>query len=151
MFRNVLPGLPDPDLRPEFYAAIPAKRLVAWLVDLVLIALLTVLVLPFTAFTGLFYLPFLYMVVGFAYRTVALARNSATPGMRLVAIEFRDRFGHRFDFGHALLHTLGYTVSISMVLPQVVSVVLMLTGSRAQGLTDIVMGTAAINRPAEPL
>ncbi|MFA5539808.1 MAG: RDD family protein, partial [Gemmobacter sp.] len=32
---------------------------------------------------------------------------------------------------------------------QILSVGLMLTGARAQGLTDHLLGTAAINRPAE--
>ncbi|MBS8228700.1 RDD family protein, partial [Vannielia litorea] len=44
-------ALPDPELNPEFYADTPAKRFFAWLVDGVLIFLVTLLVLPFTAFT----------------------------------------------------------------------------------------------------
>jgi hypothetical protein len=35
-----------------------------------------------------------------------------------------------------------------MVLPQIVSIILMLTSERRQGLTDMFMGTAAINRAA---
>jgi len=37
--------LPDPEMQPEFYAYMPVKRLVAWLVDLVPTILLTVGVL----------------------------------------------------------------------------------------------------------
>ena len=29
-------GLPDPELDRQFYAGVPARRLVAWLIDLVL-------------------------------------------------------------------------------------------------------------------
>jgi len=146
MPHHPLSGLPDPDLQPEFYASIPTKRFVAWVVDCLLIALLTLLIVPFTAFLALFFLPLLYLVVGFAYRTVTLARSSATPGMRLVAIEFRDGTGRRFDLGLAALHTLGYSLSMAFVLPQVVSVILILSSARAQGLTDSLIGTAAINR-----
>lgn len=141
-------GLPDPDMKPEFYADIPTKRFFAWAVDTGLILLMCLLIIPFTAFTALFFLPFLYLVVGFLYRTVTLANRSATPGMRLMAMEFRTHDGNRLDLPMAILHTLGFTVSVSMVLPQVVSIVLMLTTPRAQGLTDMILGTAALNRAA---
>lgn len=141
-------ALPDPKTQPEFYADVPVKRLVAWVIDMVLIAILCVLILPFTAFTGIFFFPFLILVVGFLYRVVTLANGSATIGMRFVGLEFRTQHGERFEFGHAFLHTLGYSVSLSFGILQVISIVLMLTTSRAQGLTDHVMGTVAINKAA---
>lgn len=141
-------GLPDPHLHSEFYADVPAKRLVAFVVDTLLIVLLSVLVLPFTAFTGLFFFPLLMMVIGFAYRVVTLASGSATWGMRLMAIEMRARDGTRFDLGLAFVHTALFTVFFSMLLPQAASVVLMLTGARGQGLPDLLLGTAAVNRAA---
>lgn len=142
-------GLPDPDLRPEFYSGIASKRLVAWLVDLVIVGAMTALAVLLTAFIGLFFIPLIWLVLDFSYRTITLANRSATWGQRLMGIEFRDRTGRRFDLGLGALHTLGYTLSMSFVLPQVVSVVLMLTGARRQSLTDVVMGSAAINRPAD--
>ena len=141
-------GLPDPELKPEFYTDVATKRFMAWFVDTILITLLCLLIIPFTAFTALFFLPLLYLVVGFVYRTVTLAGRSATPGMRLMAVELRSRDGSRLDLPMAALHTLGYTVSVSMVLPQIVSIVLMLTSPRGQGLSDVVLGTAALNRAA---
>jgi len=77
-----LDGLPDPHRSAEFYDGIPTKRLLAWVVDTVLIGLVSVLVLPFTAFTALFFFPALMLVVGFAYRWFTLAGGSATWGMR---------------------------------------------------------------------
>ena len=68
--------------------------------------------------------------------------------MRLMAIEFRDRTGRRFDLATAFLHTLGYTLTIATLLLQVLSIGLMLTSARRQGLSDLVLGTVAINRPA---
>ena len=141
-------GLPSPDLHAEFYADVPAKRLIAFLVDTLLICLITALIVPFTAFSALFFLPFLAMVVGFVYRTATLAGGSATPGMRLVAIELRNHRGERFDLATAAAHTLIYSVALSMVLPQALSVLLMLTTARRQGLPDLALGTAAINRAA---
>jgi uncharacterized RDD family membrane protein YckC len=140
--------LPDPAMQPEFYADVPMKRLVAWIVDTVLIVIICLLILPFTAFTGLFFFPLMVLVVGFAYRVVTITNRSATWGMRLMAIEFRDSSGERFGPGLATAHTFGTSVSFGMPLLQVVSVVMMLTTARAQGLTDHLLGTVAVNRAA---
>lgn len=140
--------VPDPVTQPEFYADGPAKRLIAWVVDTLLVALVCVALLPFTAFTGIFFFPALLLIVGFAYRVVTIARGSATWGMRLVAIEFRAIAGHPFDLQMAFWHTLGFTLSVALFLPQVVSIVLMLGTPRAQGLTDHLLGTVAVNRRA---
>ena len=141
-------ALPDPDRQAEFYADIAVKRLFAWIIDSVLISLLCLLILPFTAFTALFFFPLFYLVIGFAYRVVTIANRSATWGMRLVAVEMRTQRGAPLGFGTAVLHTLGYSLSLSFVLPQVISVVLMLTTPRAQGLTDMLLGTVTMNRAA---
>ena len=141
-------GLPDPERNPDLYANVPAKRLVAWVFDFAIIAVLTAVVIPFTFFTGLFFLPILFMFVGFLYRWATIATGSATWGMRLAAIEFRAADGGRFDSTTAFLHTLGYTVSVSVFPLQLVSIVLMLISDRGQGLTDHVLGTAALNRRA---
>ncbi len=141
--------LPDPELQREFYDFVPLKRLVAWLVDSVLILLLVLAVLLVTALLALFLLPLLYLVLGIAYRTVTLARWSATPGMALMAIEIRDLRGRPLDGGAAFLHTLIFTAAMSLVVPQVISVALMLLTPRRQGLPDLLLGTAALNRPGD--
>ncbi len=141
-------ALPDPELNPEFYADTPTKRFFAWLVDGVMIFVVTLLVLPFTAFTGLLFYPLLWLVISFAYRTITLASGSATWGMRLMSLEMRTYRGERFGLGEAFAHTLIYTIAISTFLVQVLSVVLMLTTPRRQGLGDHLLGTVAINRAA---
>lgn len=138
--------LPDPDRHEELYADTPTKRLLAWLVDMVIVALMSALVLPFTFFAGIFFFPMLMMVIGFAYRTVTLATGSATWGMRLMSMELRTMQGHKFDLPTAFLHTLGYSVSLAVFPLQIVSIVLMLTSARRQGLTDHIMGTVPMNK-----
>lgn len=140
--------LPDPEIQSEFYADVPFKRFLAWIVDTVLIVVLCVLILPLTAFTGIFFFGFLLLIVGFAYRVITLANGSATWGMRLTSIEMRRGDGARFDLGTAFLHTLGFHVSFAFFVLQVISIVLMMTTSRAQGLTDHFLGTVAINKAA---
>jgi len=141
-------GLPDPDTQGGFYADVPSKRFFAWVIDVLLIGVLTLLTLPFTLFLGIFFLPLIFGVLSFMYRVISLANWSATPGMWVTAIEFRTARGERFDLAAAFLHTLGYAVSLAVFPLQLISIVLMLTSARAQGLSDHVLGSAAINRAA---
>lgn len=137
---------PDPDTQPQFYTGVPTKRLVAWILDTILIVLIGVIILPFTAFTGLFFFPFLMLVVGFFYRIATLASGSATWGMRLMSVEIRQGDDRPLDGATAFLHTLGYSLSFAMPVLQLISIVLMLTSARRQGLTDMVLGTVALNK-----
>lgn len=144
-----MPHLPDPFRQPQFYQSVPTRRLFAWLIDLALIVILCVLALPLTAFLGLFFWPVMLLVIGFAYRIVTIANGSATWGMRFVGIELRNAQGARFDLSLALAHTIGYSVSVAFPILQVISVVMMLTGARGQGLTDALLGSVALNRKVD--
>ncbi len=139
-------GLPDPEYHAEFYADVPAKRLLAWFVDTLIIAIMVGVLTLLGFLIPLFFLPLLFAVVGFLYRWCTIASRSATPGMRFMAIELRNRDGQPLDGGTAFLHTAGYTFSVITVPLQLISVVMMLMTARRQGLTDIILGTAAINR-----
>lgn len=140
--------LADPALYPEFYRDVPIKRLLAWLTDVLLVALLTAIAVPFTAFIGLFFLPALYVTIDFVYRVITLATGSSTWGMRMFAIELRDAEGQSFNLGQALMHTIGYYVSWAVTPLQLVSVIFMAASARRQSLTDMFMGSAAMNRRA---
>ena len=139
--------LPDPDRQAEFYESVPAKRAMAWVIDTVAIALLTTLIAAVTLVGLFFWLP-IFAFVNFIYRWASLANGSATPGMRLMSIEFRNAKGLELSSAEAFLHTLGYFISMSTAVIQVVSVILMMTGARGQGLSDLVLGTVALNRRA---
>jgi len=94
----------------------------------------------------LFFLPFLYLVIGFVYRWTSLSRWSATPGMLFFAVQLRCHDGQKLDNTTALLHTLGFCMSFAMVVPQVLSIGMMLTTARRQGLVDTILGTVPMNR-----
>ena len=141
-------ALPDPELLPEFYSWVWAKRFLAWVIDTILILALVGVTLLLTAFTGFLIFPLIFFVVNLAYRAVAVTRWSATPGMLLMAIELRTLSGHRLDERLAFFHSLGFTVSITFPALQVLSVALMLTSPYGQGLSDRLLMTTAINRPA---
>ncbi|CRL16155.1 RDD family protein [Phaeobacter italicus] len=139
-------ALPDPDYQAEFYQSVASKRLLAWVVDSVFIFILASLAVVLTAFTGLFIWPLLYLVIGFVYRVATISNGSATWGMRFAGIELRDQRGRRLDGSLALLHTAGYSISVAIPVLQVISVLMMLTSSRGQGLTDALLGTVMLNR-----
>ena len=132
-------------LAPRRYAGVPFKRGLAWVIDMAFIALLCLLILPFTVFTGVFFFPLLMLVVGFVYRWFTIAGGSATWGMRIMGIGLRDIDDAPLSSGLALLHTLGYSISVALPPLQLISVVLMLVTARGQGLTDHVLGTTAVN------
>lgn len=140
--------IPDPDYQPEFYADVPLKRLLAWVVDLVIVFAAAILVLPFTAFTGLFFFPLLMLALGFAYRVITISRGSATWGMRLMAIEFRTVSGDRFDNTMAFAHTGLFTLACLISPLQLLSIILIAIDKRAQGLPDRMLGTVVLNRRA---
>ena len=141
-------ALPDPIAQPQFYSDVPLKRFLAWCVDTLLTLVVCLLIVPFTAFTALFFFPGLFLLISFAYRVVTIANGSATWGMRLFAIELRQSDASAMDATSAFTHTLGYSLSWMVPIFQVISVVLMASTERGQGLSDHVLGTVMINRRA---
>jgi uncharacterized RDD family membrane protein YckC len=140
--------LPDPTRHAAFYDRVPTKRALAWLVDGAIAGVITAMIVPFTGFLALFFLPAMFLIVSFLYRWATLANGSATLGMHIMGIRLLDSDGHALDSATAFGHTLIYTVSMAMVFPQLVSIVLMGTDARGQSIGDMVLGTVMINRPA---
>ena len=140
--------LPDPHSQGEFYADVPLKRLLAFAVDTVLLLVVTVVLVIFTLGLAAILLIPVWWLLNFAYRTVTLAKSSATPGMRLFAIEFRTARGQHLDQAEAFQHTLGFMLSFTFFPVQILSMVMMASSARGQGLTDQFLGTVALNRRA---
>jgi uncharacterized RDD family membrane protein YckC len=141
------PGLPDPDHDHAFYDGVPAKRLFAWVVDVIIVTSITFL-LGLVTLSLLWWLwPLVYIVVDFLYRAGTIAGGSATLGMRLMNLELRNGLGRRLSGGEAVLHTGLYLVLSASMILQLVSIGLMAASRRHQGLHDHILGTAAINRP----
>jgi len=139
-------NVPDPEYLADLYEDVPSKRLFAWFIDVVLIAVIVGVLTLFSFFTALFFLPFLFAVVSFLYRWGTLAARSATPGMRFMSIGLRDAHGDYLNGATAFLHTLGYFISVVTFPLQLISIAMMLTTKRKQGLTDMIIGTVALNK-----
>lgn len=140
-------ALPDPDHDHVYYDGVPAKRLFAWVVDVIIVTAIT-FVLGLVTLSLLWWIwPMVYIAVAFLYRSATIATGSATLGMRLMNIELRGPTGARFSGGEAIVHTLTYLVCSGFVILQVISVAMMGFGARHQGLHDMLIGSTAINRP----
>lgn len=140
-------GLPDPDYDHAFYDGVPAKRFFAWVLDVVMIAVIAFVIGLLTLTALLWIWPILYLTISFLYRSLTISSGSATLGMRLMNIELRNGSGSRLTGGEAAIHTILYLcLSASMIL-QVISIGMMVISGRHQGLHDMVLGTAAINSP----
>jgi uncharacterized RDD family membrane protein YckC len=146
-------GLPDPERDWQFYQGVPGRRLVAWFVDVALVLLVGVpLAILFGLVTlgfGFALFPLVVAAVGFVYRAATIAGGSATWGMRFSGIEFRRGDGTRFDLGTALAHTAIYMVCISVFVLQLISCATIVGTRYRQSIADLILGTTAINRPAD--
>lgn len=141
--------LPDPIYQSEFYKDVPMKRAAAWLVDILIIIALFSLIILLSGFVLALVFFALWPIVSFVYRVWTITSGSATWGMRLFAIELRQASGARMDFTAAILHTLGYMLSLASMLVHAISIILMLSSARGQSLVDHVLGTVMINRAAK--
>jgi uncharacterized RDD family membrane protein YckC len=152
-YPTAMAGLPDPEHDRQFYDGVPLRRFVAWCID---VAIILIVGVPLATIFGLVTLglgfaifPLVIAGVGFLYRTATLAGSSATWGMRFTGIEFRRGDGTRFDLLTAFLHTALYAICISVVVLQAISCIAILGSRYRQSLGDMILGTTAINRPAD--
>lgn len=145
--------LPDPEYDAQFYQGVPGKRVAAWIVDFLIVlaaALAATLVIGIlTLGLGFVFFPGILFLVSFFYRTLTIAEGSATWGMRVMGIEFRTRQGYRLDFLTAAVHTGIFMFLMATIVGWIATAIAILVTPYKQGLPDLVLGTTAINRPAD--
>lgn len=139
--------LPDPHYDAAFYDGIPAKRFFAWLVDVALIVVASLLLGLLTLSAALWVWPLTQALVSFFYRWLTIRTFSATPGMRLMNIELRGRTGAHLTSTEAAVHTGTYLLCAIFILAQLLNAGLIFGRERHRGIPDEVVGTVAINRP----
>lgn len=148
----------DPATEPELFDGILSKRIVAFVIDAVLIVLLMIpALLMFFVLgiitLGIFWLLFpgffaIFAIVALAYVALTLGgQGSATPGMRFVGVTFRTWNGQRMFPLLAAMHALIFWFSCGILTPLILLVGLFTP--RRQLLHDLLLGVVALN--AEPL
>ncbi|WP_069299376.1 RDD family protein [Neptunicoccus sediminis] len=140
---------PDPRLDTQFYDGVPAKRLVAWVLDLIVV--IGICLACIIASLGLmaFFIPLLALAANFCYRSFCLHKWSATLGMRALGIEVRNTNGDRLTTTQALFHTGLFIFIFMSVLGIFANILSILLNDKGQALHDLLLGTVVINCPAD--
>lgn len=156
---NMRPHAFDPDAHPELFEGVPSRRVLAFLIDFVIIAIPVVLAAMFIFVFGLVTLGLgwaLFWLLSPASVIWALVYygftlggpHSATIGMRTVGLQMRTWFGEPAYFLLGATHAVVFWVSISVLTPLILLVGLF--NARRRLLHDFVLGTVVINNPDRP-
>ena len=144
----------DPWSQPELFRGVLTRRVFAFLIDLVVLAIPVILACVFIAVFGVVTLGLgwaLFWLVSPASVIWALVYygsslggpHSATLGMRVMDLELRTWYGAPGYFVLGAAHALLFWASVSFLTPLVV--VVGLFNGRRRLLHDIVLGTVIIN------
>lgn len=147
----------DPITEPEYFRGVLWRRLIAFLIDALIIcvpigvAALVIFVSGFVTF-GFGWLLFgllspAYVIWALAYSGLTLGgRESATVGMRAMGLEMRLWYGAPMYSLLAVLSVVLFWVSLSVLTPLVLLVALF--NGRKRLLHDLVLGTVVANTEA---
>jgi uncharacterized RDD family membrane protein YckC len=151
---EVKPHAYDPIASPELFEGVVARRVVAFLIDFVILSIPVVFVSMFIFVIGVvtFGLGFLFygllwpaMVIwAVCYYGMTLGSPaSATIGMRVMDIEMRTWYGAPSYFILGAVHAVVFWITVSMITPLIL--VVCLFNERRRCLHDILVGTVIIN------
>ena len=154
---DVKPHAYDPLTQPELFDVVLPRRVVAFFIDLVIIALpliaasIFIFVLGLVTFGlgwALFWLlsPASVIWALFYYGMTLGGTASATLGMRVMDIEMRTWYGAPAYFVLGAVHAIVFWISVSVLSP--VILVVGFFNARKRLLHDIVVGTVIINNAA---
>lgn len=144
----------DPYAQPDLFRGVATRRVIAFLIDLLILTLPIVLAVIFIAIFGLVTLGLgwaLFWLVSPASVIWALVYygmtiggpHSATIGMRMMDLELRTWHGEPGYFVLGAVHAVCFWISVSVLSPFVL--LLGLFNSRRRLLHDFLLGTVVIN------
>jgi uncharacterized RDD family membrane protein YckC len=151
---GVQPHAFDPAAQPELFRGVAIRRVFAFLIDLVVIAIPVILGYLFIGVFGLITLGLGWALFWLAWPASVVwailyygasigGAHSATIGMRVMDLELRTWYGAPGYFVLGAMHAVLFWVSISFLTPLIVLVGLF--NGRRRLLHDIILGTVVIN------
>jgi uncharacterized RDD family membrane protein YckC len=151
---DVKPHAYDPATNPELFDGVLSRRVIAFLIDVVIIALpmmfiaLFILVFGFVTFGLGWALFFLFYPIGVIwallyYGLTLGGAHSATIGMRVMDIEMRTWYGAPAYFILGAVHAVIFWISVSVLTPLILLVGFF--NDRRRLLHDILLGAVVIN------
>jgi uncharacterized RDD family membrane protein YckC len=145
----------DPATNPELFEGVLARRVLAFMVDLVIIGVPVALASLFVFVFGLITLGLGWWLFGpllgpaaviwavVYYGTTLGSPASATIGMRIMELEMRTWYGAPCYFVLGAVHAVIFWITMSMLTPLILLVGLF--NARHRLLHDILVGTVVIN------
>jgi uncharacterized RDD family membrane protein YckC len=144
----------DPYAEPDLFRNVLTRRIIAFIIDVIILSIPVVLAVVFIAVFGLLTLGLgwaLFWLVSPAsiiwavvyYGTTLGGPHSATLGMRVMDLELRTWYGASGYFVLGAAHAVLFYVSISVLTPLILLVGLF--NARRRLAHDIVLGTVVIN------
>jgi uncharacterized RDD family membrane protein YckC len=151
---DIRPHAFDPWTEPELFRGVLTRRVIAFIIDVVVICVPIALAVVFIAVFGLVTLGLgwaLFWLVSPAsviwallyYGATLGGPHSATIGMRLMDLEVRTWYGAPCYFVLGAMHAVVFWISISVLSPFVLLIGLF--NARRRLLHDFVLGTVVIN------
>ncbi|MDU3045178.1 RDD family protein [Bradyrhizobium sp.] len=140
---EIRPHAYDPYQQPELFRGVLTRRMIAFLIDLLVLAVPVILAVIFIAVFGLVTLGLgwaLFWLVSPAsviwaivyYGATIGGPNSATIGMRIMDLELRTWYGAPGYFVLGAVHAVCFWISVSVLSPFVLGTVVISTSVRAQ-------------------
>jgi uncharacterized RDD family membrane protein YckC len=151
---GVPPHAFDPWSQPELFHGVLTRRVIAFLIDLIVLSIPVVLAILFIAVFGIVTLGLGWMLFWLVspasiiwaivyYGASIGGPHSATLGMRVMDLELRTWYGAPGYFLLGAMWAVLYWVSVSVLSPLVLLVGLF--NGRRRLLHDVVLGTVVIN------
>jgi uncharacterized RDD family membrane protein YckC len=150
----------DPAANPELFDGVLARRLIAFIIDLIIIAVPVILAAVFMLATTIatlglaaflfallspLYWPLIVLWAIFYYGLTFGSPASATIGMRVMDLEMRTWYGAPAYFVLGAVHAVVFWVTVSFLTPLIL--LLGFFNERRRLLHDILVGTVVINNP----
>jgi uncharacterized RDD family membrane protein YckC len=151
---EVKPHAYDPVASPELFEGVVARRLVAFLIDFLILSIPVVFVSMFIFVIGIVTFGLGFILYGLLWPGMVIwaivyygmtlgSPSSATIGMRIMDIEMRTWYGTPAYFVLGAVHAVVFWITISALTP--VILVVCLFNERRRCLHDFLVGTVIIN------
>lgn len=146
------PDLPDPASAPELFESVLTRRMLAYLIDVVVIGGMTLVIAVaglvlgfFTLGIGWLALPIIIPVAILGYYAATLGSPMrATLGMQLMDLVLTPTRGAPLDGWKILIHPLVFWITVWIAWP--VSLVVALLTPRREMVHDLIAGTLMLRR-----
>jgi uncharacterized RDD family membrane protein YckC len=154
---EVKPHAYDPVANPELFEGVLSRRVLAFIIDVIIIAVPVILAGIFIFIFGLLTLGIGWALYWLLYPATVIwaifyygltfgSPASATIGMRVMDLEMRTWYGSPAYFVLGAVHAIIYWITVSFLTPLILVVGFL--NERRRLLHDILVGTIVINNPA---